>query len=89
LTSALLCDRNPKFVAAELGHTTSRVVVENYDSFLDPRNWPDGDEVTRLRAVYGGEERQPQAPLWYPDRVSALTASNGWCNSKCVKSGRL
>jgi len=33
ITSALVCSRNPKLVAAELGYATSHMVVSNCDSF--------------------------------------------------------
>jgi len=63
-TSALVCGRNPKLVAAELGHTTSRMVVEVYDSFLDPANWPDELERARLVRLYGWPDlAPPQHPL--------------------------
>jgi hypothetical protein len=65
ITSALVCDRNPKLVAAELGHATSHKVVSNYDSFLDPKNWPDVEETRQLRRIYGWEARR-MAPLWHP-----------------------
>ena len=29
------------------------MVTEQYDSFIDPANWPDAAELERLRAVYG------------------------------------
>ena len=64
ITSALVCSRNPKLVAAELGHATSHMVVSNYDSFLDPRSWPDANEIEKLRATYGWEVRD--APEWAP-----------------------
>jgi integrase len=64
ITSALVCGRNPKLVAAELGHATSHMVVSNYDSFLDPRSWPDANEIGKLRATYGWEVRE--APEWAP-----------------------
>jgi len=63
ITSALVCGRNPKLVAGELGHTTSRMVVEVYDSFLDPMNWPDPLERRRLARFYGWPE---VAPLQHP-----------------------
>jgi len=68
ITSALVCGRNPKLVAAELGHATSHMVVSNYDSFLDPRTWPDAEEVERLRALYGWDAREALsvAPHWHP-----------------------
>jgi len=28
-------------------------VVSHCDSFLDPRTWPQGEEIDRLRVVYG------------------------------------
>ena len=69
ITSALVCGRNPKLVAAELGHATSQMVISNYDSFLDPRTWPDAEEIDRLRAVYGRnavEDSSFVAPLGHP-----------------------
>jgi integrase len=51
--SALMCGRNPKLVAAELGHTTARMVTDQYDSFMNPANWPDEEELRSLNAVYG------------------------------------
>ena len=69
ITSALVGGRNPKLVAAELGHATSHMVVNNYDSFLDPRTWPDAEEIERLRAIYGWsavEDRSVVAPLGHP-----------------------
>ena len=50
--------------AAELGHATSHMVVSNYDSFLDPRSWPDANEIEKLRATYGWEVRE--TPEWAP-----------------------
>ena len=73
ITSALVCGRNPKLVAAELGHATSHMVVSNYDSFLDPRAWPDAEEIEQLRAIYGWsavEDRSFVAPLGHPLGVS-------------------
>ena len=40
ITSSLVCGRNPKLVAADLGHPTARMVTDNYDSFLDPALCP-------------------------------------------------
>jgi len=45
--------RNPKLVSAELGHTTARMITDNYDSWMDPARWPDEEELKRLRAIYG------------------------------------
>jgi len=64
ITSALVCGRNPKLVAAELGHATSHMVVSNYDSFLDPRTWPDAREIEKLRALYGWDAHEALA--WAP-----------------------
>jgi hypothetical protein len=64
ITSALVCGRNPKLVAAELGHATSHMVVSNYDSFLDPRTWPDAREIQKLLATYGWEVHE--TPAWAP-----------------------
>jgi hypothetical protein len=63
-TSALGCGRNPEFVAAELGHTTSRMVVEVYDSFLDPARGLDELERTGLVRLYGWPDlAAPQDPF--------------------------
>jgi hypothetical protein len=51
------------------------MVVTNYDSFLDPRTWPDAEEIEKLRAIYGWkavEDRSFVAPPRHP-----LGASNG------------
>ena len=53
IISSLVCGRNPKEVAAELGHATARMVTDNYDAFMDPANWPDEAERARLRSLYG------------------------------------
>ncbi len=53
ITSALICGRNAKQVASDVGHATLRMVVEQYDSFVDPAAWPDEDERERLRTIYG------------------------------------
>ena len=53
ITSSLICGRNPKEVASEVGHETLRMVIEQYDSFIDPATWPDEKERERLRAIYG------------------------------------
>jgi len=29
------------------------MVVEQYDSFLDPKNWPGPDEIEAVRKLYG------------------------------------
>ena len=73
ITSALVCSRNPKLVAAELGHATSHMVVSNYDSFLDPRTWPEPEEIDRLRAIYGWQAMEPLgvvAPHGHPPGVN-------------------
>jgi len=36
VTASLVCGRNPKVVSAEIGHTTTRMVVQVYDSFMNP-----------------------------------------------------
>jgi len=60
ICSALMADRNPKLVAAELGHATARMVTDQYDSFMDPANWPDHREIETLRATYGWPEQGKQ-----------------------------
>jgi hypothetical protein len=79
ITGALVCGRNPKLVAAELGHATSHMVVSNYDSFLDPRTWPEAEEIERLRAIYGWsavEDRATVAPPGHPQGVSTEMSRN-------------
>lgn len=56
VTAALVCGRNPKAVSSELGHTTTRMIIDVYDSFLDPAAWPDSAELARLASVYGWGE---------------------------------
>jgi len=58
ITSALVCGRNPKLVSSEVGHTTARMVIENYDSFIDPTNWPDDEERDRLAQIFGWDGDQ-------------------------------
>ncbi len=58
ITSALVCGRNPKLVSSEVGHTTARMVIENYDSFIDPINWPDDEERNRLSHIFGWDGDQ-------------------------------
>jgi integrase len=53
ITSSLICGRNPKQVAGEVGHTTMRMVTEQYDSFIDPTKWPDPEEIQRVAELYG------------------------------------
>jgi hypothetical protein len=45
-------------LAAELGHATSHMVVSHYDSFLDPKGWPDFAETPRVRRIYRWEARR-------------------------------
>ena len=52
-TSALICDRNPKLVSSEIGHATTRMVTDQYDSFIDPSNWPSAEEREQLAGIYG------------------------------------
>jgi len=47
--------RNPKAVSGEFGHATTRMIVDVYDSFLDPAMWPPAEEIGRLAEVYGWE----------------------------------
>ena len=45
------------------------MVVSNYDSFLDPRTLPNGEEIEQLRAICGWralEDRSAVAPLGHP-----------------------
>jgi len=52
ICSAPVCGRNPKLVAAELGHATARMVTDQYDSFIDPAHWPDVGERSALAAIW-------------------------------------
>ena len=36
-----------------IGHTTARMVTDQYDAFMDPANWPDEEELGSLNTVYG------------------------------------
>ena len=53
ITSALICGLNPKQVAAHVGHTTTRMVNDVYDSFIDPTSWPEEEERKRLATIFG------------------------------------
>jgi site-specific recombinase XerD len=53
ITSALVCGRNPKEISGDVGHATLRMILEQYDTFIDPANWPDEREISRLRRIYG------------------------------------
>ncbi len=53
ITSALICDRNPKLVSGKVGHVSSRMVTDQYDSFIDPSKWPDDEERCQLASIYG------------------------------------
>jgi hypothetical protein len=54
ITGALVCSRNPKLVAAEPGHATSHRVVDNYDSLLGPRTWPESEKIDRCARSTAG-----------------------------------
>ncbi|MCP5059779.1 MAG: hypothetical protein GY937_24005 [bacterium] len=53
VVSSLVCGRNPKEISAEVGHTTSRMVLGVYDAFLDASGWPADHERRKLAAFYG------------------------------------
>jgi integrase len=53
ITSALVCGRNPKQVSEAIGHKTTRMVTDVYDSFLGEDAWADDAEVPRLQGIYG------------------------------------
>ena len=65
ISSSLICGRNPKLVASEVGHTTARMVMETYDSFIDPANWPEAEERELLAHIFG----------WDGDQVSGGSAA--------------
>jgi integrase len=68
ITSSLVCGRNPKLIAGEVGHTTVRMVTEVYDSFLDPVNWPHEEERARLAELFGwSEDSATRAPHGLPE----------------------
>ena len=56
ITSGLICGRNPKEIASEIGHASMRMLITVYDSFLDSSAWPDPSEVARLKTIYGWSE---------------------------------
>jgi hypothetical protein len=49
--------RNPKVMEQErkegIGHTTARMVTDQYDAFMDPANWPDEEKLGSPNTVYG------------------------------------
>jgi integrase len=53
ITNALVCGRLPKRVAAEVGHASLRMITEQYEMFMDEKNWPDPEEIARLVSIYG------------------------------------
>ncbi len=73
VTASLVCGRNPKQVASEVGHTTVRMITEVYDSFIDPARWPDEEERRALAEVYGwGVTSADGVEIWCPPRVHPL-----------------
>lgn len=60
ITSALVCGRNPKKVASEMGHASLRMITEQYETFLDDESWPDEPELARLDAIYGWQDATPR-----------------------------
>jgi hypothetical protein len=64
ITSALICGLHPKRVASLVGHTTTRMVNDVYDSFIDPSNWPGSEERTHLAAIFGFDDDRPVGDLW-------------------------
>jgi len=66
ITGALVCGRNPKLVAAELGHATSHMVVSNYDSFLDPRTPGRKPKRSIVSARSTAGVPSKTAPPWHP-----------------------
>lgn len=59
ITNSLICGRNPKEISEELGHTTPRMVLTVYDSFLRAENWPSDEERCALARIYGWPEPPP------------------------------
>ena len=85
VTSALICGRNPKFISAEVGHTTTRMIMDVYDSFVDPGRWPGGEERAALAEIYGWDLNestttvQPVGPSGCANRDPAeLSARRGF-----------
>jgi hypothetical protein len=52
------------------------MVTENYDSYLDPANWPNDAEPLRLAATYGWNDASSVAPLWHPGVPDPQTDEN-------------
>jgi hypothetical protein len=68
VTSSLVCVvGNPREVASELGHATSRMVSDVYDSCLDPKMWPDAQEIARIVAIYGWQSVPDAVVTAHPD----------------------
>ncbi len=64
--------RSPKLVAAEVGHTSTRMVTEVYDAFVDPSCWPNESERRKLAKVYGWELTAPDGRvIWTPDTTAS------------------
>lgn len=53
ITSALICGWNPKQVSEAIGHRSTRMVTDVYDSFLGPDAWPNEVEMRALERTYG------------------------------------
>ena len=66
ISSALFCGGNPKLAASEAGRTTARMVLETYDSFIDPANWPGEEKRERLAQIF----------LWNGDQVAGGSATH-------------
>ena len=56
LTNSLVCGRNPKRVSSEVGHASLRMLMDQYELWLDEKNWPGPVELAQLGAIYGFEE---------------------------------
>ena len=58
ITNALVCGRNPKRVATEMGHTSVRRITDQYELFLDDETWPAVAEVRKIAGIYGWRDVQ-------------------------------
>ncbi len=56
LTNALVCGRNPKRVASEVGHASLRMLTDQYEQWFDESNWPAPAAISRLAAIYGWDD---------------------------------
>ena len=77
ITSSLICGRNAKQVSAEVGHATMRMIMEQYDSFIDPSRWPDEGEIRKVSELYGWPAFDPNGKVRWLPRGYPLATQEG------------